>query len=75
LLPLPISLGLLLAVQLQLVTPVIQVARRLISRLSDQVGLGAQRADGGAVTLIQRYGSAVNPNIHLHCLVLVGVYQ
>jgi Putative transposase len=28
-----------------------------------------------SVTLIQRFGSAVNLNIHLHCLVLDGVYQ
>jgi len=32
-------------------------------------------ADSGAVTLIQRFGSAANLNIHLHCLVLDGVYQ
>jgi hypothetical protein len=32
------------------------------------------RADTGAVTLIQRFGSAANLNIHLHCLVLDGVY-
>jgi hypothetical protein len=30
---------------------------------------------GGAVTLIQRFGSAVNLNIHLHCLLLDGVYR
>ena len=29
----------------------------------------------GAVTLIQRFGSAANPNIPLHCLVLDGVYR
>jgi Putative transposase len=27
------------------------------------------------VTLIQRFGSAANLNIHLHCLVLDGVYR
>jgi hypothetical protein len=32
------------------------------------------RADTGVVTLIQRFGSAANLNIHLHCLVLDGVY-
>ena len=32
-------------------------------------------ADTGAVTLIQRFGSATNLNIHLHCLVLDGVYR
>ena len=34
----------------------------------------SSRADTGAVTLIQRFGSAANLNIHLHCLVLDGVY-
>ena len=28
-----------------------------------------------AVTLIQRFGSAANLNIHLHCLLLDGVYR
>lgn len=27
------------------------------------------------VTLIQRFGSAGNLNIHLHCMVLDGVYR
>jgi hypothetical protein len=30
---------------------------------------------GGAVTLIQRFRSAANLNIHPHCLVLDGVYR
>jgi len=33
------------------------------------------QAQSGAVTLIQRFGSAANLNIHLHCLVLDGVYR
>jgi hypothetical protein len=32
-------------------------------------------ADSGAVTLIQRFGSAANLNVHPHCLVLDGVYR
>ena len=32
-------------------------------------------ADSGAVTLIQRFGSAAKLNIHLHSLVLDGVYE
>ncbi len=31
-------------------------------------------AHAGAVTLIQRFGSALNLNIHFHLLVLDGVY-
>ena len=40
-----------------------------------QAGLKRRQADTGAVTLIQRFGSAANLNIHLHCLVLDGVYR
>ena len=44
-------------------------------QLSGQAsGAIRNRADTGAVTLIQRFGSAANLNIHLHCLVLDGVY-
>jgi hypothetical protein len=38
-------------------------------------GLVADEGQGGAVTLVQRFGSAANLNIHLHCLVLDGVYR
>ena len=73
---LPIPLRLLLAAQPKLVTPVLQEVHRLITRnLLGQVGLKPDEADSGAVTLIQRFGSAANLNIHLHCLVLDGVYR
>ena len=75
-LSLPIPLRLLLAAQPELVTPVLQVVHRVITRhLLGQAGLKAEEADSGAVTLIQRFGSAANLNIHLHCLVLDGVYR
>jgi len=49
------------------------VVHRAITRfLLDQAGLKAEQADSGAVTLMQRFGSAANLNIHLHCLVLDG---
>ena len=74
-LAMPIPLRLLLAAQPKLVKPVLQVVHRVITRfLLDQAGLKADEADSGAVTLIQRFGSAANLNIHLHCLVLDGVY-
>jgi len=73
---LPIPLRLLLAAQPELVTPVLLVVHRAITRfLLHQAGLKAEQADSGAVTLIQRFGSVANLNIHLHCLVLEGVYQ
>ena len=75
-LSLPIPLRVLLAAQPELVTPVLQVVHRVITRhLLGQAGLKAEEADSGAVTLIQRFGSAANLNIHLHCLVLDGVYR
>ena len=75
-LSLPIPLRLLLAAQPKLVTLVLQVVHCVITRfLLGQAGLKADEADSGAVTLIQRFGSAANLNIHLHCLVLDGVYR
>ncbi|WP_374616140.1 transposase [Thauera aminoaromatica] len=75
-LSLPIPLRVLLAAQPELVTPVLQVVQRIVTRhLLDGAGLKADEGQGGAVTLIQRFGSAANLNIHLHCLVLDGVYR
>ena len=68
-LSLPNPLRLLLAAQPKLVTPVLQVVHRAITRFL------LQQADSGAVTLIQRFGSAANLNIHLRCLVPDGVYR
>jgi hypothetical protein len=38
-------------------------------------GRSAGTGHGGAVTLIQCFGSAANLNVHLHGLVLDGVYR
>ena len=66
----------LLAAQPELVTPVLQLAQRVVTRhLLGQAGLKADEGHGGAVTPIQRLGSAANPNVHLRCLVLDGVYR
>jgi hypothetical protein len=55
---------------------VLQVVHRAITHfLLRQAGLRSDQADSGAVTLIQRFGSAANLNIPLHCLVLDGVYR
>jgi hypothetical protein len=75
-LSLPIPLRVLLAAQPELVTPVLQVVQRVVTQhLRDGARLKADEGHGGAVTLIQRFGSAANLNIHLHCLVLDGVYR
>jgi hypothetical protein len=55
---------------------VLQVVQRVLSRhLLEQAGLKAGEGDCGSVTLIQKFSSAANLNIHLHCLVLDGVYR
>ena len=50
------------------------VHRVIFGFLLKQAGLKRAEAQSGAVTLIQRFGSAANLNIHSHCLVLDGVY-
>jgi len=73
-LPLPIPWCLLLAKQPKLLPTVLQVVHRVIARfLLRQAGVKAGKADSCAVTLIGRFGSAANLNVHLHCLVLGGV--
>jgi len=53
-LSLPIPLRLLLATQPKLLTPVLQVVHRVVTRfLLDQPKVKAEQADSGAVTLIQ----------------------
>ncbi len=72
----PIPLRFLLASHPDLLSPVLRVIHRVISTfLAKQAGLQRSEAQTGAVTLIQRFGSAANLNIHLHCLFLDGVYR
>ena len=73
---LPIPLRLLLAAQPELVTVVLPVVQRVVTRhLLHHAGPKPAEGHGGAVTLIQRFGSAANFNIHLPCLVPAGVYR
>lgn len=72
-LALPNGLRLLLAARPELLTQVVH--RVLQGHLLKGAGLQSGQGQGGAVTLIQRFGSAANLNIHLHCLVLDGVYR
>ena len=72
----PIPLRFLLAAHPQLLSPLLRVINRAISTfLTKQAGLKCTEAQTGAVTLIQRFGSAANLNIHLHCIFLDGVYR
>jgi hypothetical protein len=54
---------------------VLGVVYRSISRhLICKAGLAGTTGETGAVTLIQRFGSALNLNVHFHMLFLDGVY-
>ena len=50
------------------------VHRCLAAHLIGKAGLSRKHAQTGAVTLIQRFGGALNLNVHFHMLVLDGVY-
>ena len=50
------------------------VYRAIAAHLIRKAGLTHTRAQTGAVTLIQRFGSALNLNIHFHLLFLDGAY-
>jgi hypothetical protein len=50
------------------------VYRCIAAHLVKKAGFACRTAQTGAVTLIQRFGSALNLNIHFHMLFLDGVY-
>ena len=51
------------------------ITRAIETGLIQRAGLTrASRARTGVVTLIQRFGSALNLNVHLHMIILDGVY-
>ncbi len=50
------------------------VYRTIATHLTKKAGYTKTTAHTGAVTLIQRFGSALNVNIHFHMLFLDGVY-
>lgn len=72
----PFPLRFLLAAHPKVLTEVLAVVQRGISPfLVRRAGFTvASEARTGAVTLIQRFGSALNLNPHLHMLFLDGVY-
>ena len=71
---LPIPLRLILARYPKELSKVIQIIHRAISTvIVHKAGFSNQQAKTGAVTHIQRLGSALNLNIHFHMLFLEGV--
>jgi len=75
-LSLPYALRYLLATRPEVVTQVLGIVYRAISgHLIRKAGLTRTSGVTGAVTLIQRFGSALNLNVHFHLLVLDGAYR
>ena len=73
-LSLPIPLRLLLARHPKHLSKVMQIIHRAIAAdIILQAGYLKKQAKTGAVTYIQRFGSALNLNIHFHMLFLEGV--
>ena len=71
----PFPLRFLFATEPAAVTAVLGIVYRAIStHLIRKAGFRQTTAQAGAVTLIQRFGGALNLNIHCHLLVLDGVY-
>ena len=50
------------------------VYRAIATHLTHKAGYTKATAQAGAVTLIQRFGGALNANIHFHMLFLDGIY-
>ena len=74
-LSLPIALRFLLATDPDALTRVLGAAYRTVSGyLLKVAGVTRSTGDTGAVTLIQRFGSALNLNVHFHMIFLDGVY-
>lgn len=70
----PIALRLLLARYPTHLSKVLQIVHRAISTdIVHRSGYLKKQAKTGAVTHIQRFGSALNLNVHLHMLFLEGV--
>ena len=74
-LSLPYALRFLLASNPAAVTLVLGVVYRTISGfLLRRAGFTRASGHTGAVTVVQRFGSALNLNVHFHLLFLDGVY-
>ena len=74
-LSLPFQLRFLLASRPAITVQVLGIVYRVIStHLVKKTGYSTKTARTGAVTLIQRFDSALNLNIHFHMLFLDGMY-
>jgi ribosomal protein S27E len=74
-LSLPMAPRFLLAINPEALTLVLGVVYRTISRhLIDKAGLTRTTGNTVAVTLVQRFGSALNLNVHFHMIYVDSVY-
>ena len=72
----PFQLRFLFASRPEIMGRVLGIVYRVIAtHLVKKIGHTHDTAKTGAVTLIQRFGSALNLNIHFHMLFLDGVYD
>ena len=70
----PFQLRFLFASRPEIMGRVLGIVYRVIATyLVKQEGFTKKIAKTGAVTLIQRFGSALNLNVHFHMLLLDGV--
>jgi ribosomal protein S27E len=71
----PFQLRFLLASYPELMGKVLGIVQRVLTtHVISKAGFTRATAQTGAVTLIQRFGSALNLNLHFHMLFLDGVY-
>lgn len=73
----PIPLRFWMAKSSELMGAVLSILIRAISRYYNfqaKTG-GASKSQAGSITLIQRYGGAINLNIHFHVLFIEGAYE
>ncbi len=76
-LSLPYSLRYLLAYNAGLVSEVLHIfVRAVFASIRRRAGIPAsnRKARCGAVTFVQRFGNALNLNVHFHTLALDGIY-
>ncbi|MFO0154375.1 MAG: transposase [Alphaproteobacteria bacterium] len=72
----PIGMRLLLAVWPGVIGPALGVVYRVLAQhLAALASLRGAIFQTGAVTIIQRFRSAANLNVHFHCLVLDGAFR
>lgn len=77
-LSLPFPLRYRLAYDRELMTPILGAWVRALSaslRRRARAAFGVTSAKCGAVTFVQRFGGALNLNVHFHTLALDGVYE